>query len=66
MILSHNNFQEVMAADMVLILSNDIYMRSVDFRNNNMEDHSIREFVKLLEINKSLTNLDLRENEGFT
>ncbi len=55
-----------MAADIILQLRTDIYMKSVDLRNNEINEHWCREFVKLLDNNKTLTSIDLRENEGFT
>lgn len=50
---------------MVLILRNDLYIRSVDLRNNDINEEWVNEFVKLLDTNISLTNVDLRENPGF-
>jgi hypothetical protein len=54
-----------MASEIVLALRNDIYMRSIDLRSNNISENWVVEFVKLFDTNFSLTNLDLRENEGF-
>jgi hypothetical protein len=65
LILSHNNFSDILASEMVLALRNDLYMRSIDLRNNNVSEHWVVEFVKVLDTNISLTNIDLRENEGF-
>jgi Ran GTPase-activating protein (RanGAP) involved in mRNA processing and transport len=65
-ILSHNNFSDIMASELVLALRNDLYMRSIDLKNNNISEHWITESVKLLNTNNTLTNLDLRENPGFT
>ena len=65
-VLSHNNFGEILASDLVLALRNDLYMRSVDLRNNNIPESECKEFIKLFKTNKDLTNVDLRLNEGFS
>lgn len=65
-LISHNNFGQALAHELILSLRNDIYIRSLDLRNNSLPEHWVKEFVKLLATNKSLTNFDLRENEGFT
>lgn len=66
MILSHNNFSDNFASDLILVLRNDLYMRSIDLKNNEISEYWVNEFVKLLDSNISLTNLDLRENPGLT
>lgn len=40
-------------------------MRSIDVKNNNIDEYWVGEFVKLMNSNLTLTNLDLRENPGF-
>ena len=35
-ILSHNNFSYILASEFVLALRNDVYLRSIDLRNNNI------------------------------
>jgi hypothetical protein len=65
LILSYNEFSDTLAGEIVLALRNDIYMRSIDLRSNNISENWIIEFVKLFDTNYSLTNLDLRENAGF-
>mmetsp|Transcript_289 Transcript_289/g.314 ORF Transcript_289/g.314 Transcript_289/m.314 type:complete len:355 (+) Transcript_289:281-1345(+) len=64
-ILSYNNFQDILASEIILALRNDLYLRSVDLRNNNIGEKQVMEFLKLFDTNNSLTNLDLRENDGF-
>ena len=59
-VLSHNSFSDILAADLILALRNDLYMRSVDLRNNDIRERECREFVKLFNTNKTLTNIDLR------
>ncbi len=41
-------------------------MRSVDVRNNNISETWLKEFLRLFDTNRSLINLDLRENDGFS
>lgn len=65
-ILSYNNFSDVLASEIVLALRNDVYMRSIDLRSNSISDEWVREFVRLFDTNYSLTNVDLRENDGFS
>lgn len=65
MILSYNGFSDILASELVLALRNDIYMRSIDLRSNHISETWIKEFIKLFDTNLSLTNIDLRENEGF-
>ena len=50
---------------MVLALRNDLYMRSIDLRNNDIDEVWVNEFVKLMDSNVTLTNVDLRENPGL-
>lgn len=50
---------------MILALRNDLYMRNIDLRNNNISSHWTGEFVKLMRNNSALTNLDMRENPGI-
>ncbi|CDW75504.1 UNKNOWN [Stylonychia lemnae] len=66
LILSHNNFSDILASELILALRNDLYLRSIDLRNNKISPHWVEEFVKLMKSNGSLTNIDLRENPGLT
>lgn len=66
LVLSHNNFSDTTASELVLALRNDLYVRSLDLRNNLVTDRWCLEFVRLMHDNKSLTNVDLRLNPGFT
>lgn len=66
LILSHNEFSDILASEMILALRNDLYIRSVDLRNNNISENWCSEFVKLMKDNHTLTNIDLRENPGFS
>lgn len=45
---------------MILALRNDLYIRSVDLKSNNISESFIKEFLLLFNTNQSLTNLDLR------
>jgi hypothetical protein len=65
-ILTHNSFSDVLASELVIALRNDVYMRSVDLRCNMVSERWVVEFAKLLRTNKTLTNVDLRENVGLT
>ena len=40
-------------------------MRSIDLKNNNIDEIWVSEFVKLMNSNITLTNVDLRENPGL-
>jgi hypothetical protein len=65
-ILSHNNYSDILASELTLALRNDVYVRSIDLRNNNIGEEWISELVKVMRTNTTLTNLDLRENPGLT
>ena len=66
MIASHNNYSDLFASELEMILRNDLYMRSVDLKNNNIGEYRVQELIKVLDTNISMTNIDLRENPGFT
>jgi hypothetical protein len=66
LILTHNSFSDIIASELVMALRNDVYMRSVDLRCNLVSERWVIEFAKLLRTNRSLTNVDLRENVGLT
>ena len=36
LILSHNNYSDILASELSLTLRNDVYVRSIDLRNNNV------------------------------
>lgn len=65
LILSYNNFSDILASEIVLALRNDVYMRSIDLRSNDISETWVKEFIMLFDTNFSLTNVDLRENYGF-
>jgi hypothetical protein len=65
LILSYNSFSDILASELVMALRNDVYMRSIDLRSNHISEYWVKEFIKLFDTNMSLTNIDLRENEGF-
>ncbi len=65
LILSYNSFSDILASELVMALRNDIYVRSVDLKSNHVSEYWVKEFIKLFDTNMSLTNIDLRENEGF-
>lgn len=65
-ILSHNNYSDVLASELALTLRNDVYLRSIDLRNNNIGEYWVSELIKVMKTNCTLTNMDLRENPGLT
>ena len=65
-ILSHNNYSDILASELALTLRNDVYIRSVDLRNNNIGEEWVGELIKVMKTNTTLTNMDLRENPGLT
>lgn len=66
LILAHNNFADSTASELVLALRNDLHMRSVDLRNNQVSERWCSEFARLMTDNRTLTNVDLRLNPGFS
>ena len=49
------------------VVAADEYLRVLDLRGNQINEESIlTEMVPNLKQNKTLTNLDLRENAGYT
>lgn len=64
-ILSHNNLGIKFAENIIPILENDVYLRELDISYNLFDYKSCKLFSKLLKINKTLLNLDLRYNPGY-
>lgn len=54
------------ANEFARVLTYDTYLRSIDMRNNLVKEKGIKEIVGVMKSNKTLLNMDLRENIGFT
>jgi hypothetical protein len=67
LILRYNRLGAETIRTLCSFLAGDEYMRVVDLRGNAInEDVVVDEVVPDLKVNKTLTNLDLRENPGYT
>ena len=65
-VLRHNDFKNYICSELSRVLLYDIYLRSVDLRNNNIEESGVKYMTECMKTNKTLLNCDLRQNEGFT
>ncbi|CAI2366044.1 unnamed protein product [Moneuplotes crassus] len=66
LILRHNDFSQALCSDISRVLYFDIYLKSLDLRNNLIEAKGIKEMKYFLNANKSLINLDIRQNPGLS
>ena len=64
-ILSHNNLGINFTENIIPTLENDVYLRELDLSYNLFDYKCCKLFTKLLKINKTLLNLDLRYNPGY-
>ena len=55
-----------MASELSRVLTYDIYLKSIDLRNNLIKEKGVKELVGVAKSNKTILNLDLRGNTGFT
>jgi hypothetical protein len=65
LILRYNDFQNYLCGELSRVLSYDIYVRSIDLRNNNITEKGVKYLISSLKSNKILLNWDLRDNDGF-
>lgn len=65
-ILRYNSFKDFTASEISRVLLYDIYLRSIDMRNNLIKEKGTKELFSVMKSNKTLLNLDLRGNSGFT
>ena len=70
LVLNHNKFSSNFLKHILTALRDDGYLRVLDLRKNKMTTAAVLEttnydLIKTLKVNESITNIDLRENEGF-
>lgn len=65
--LSYNLLGQTFLRSVLSALKFDDYIRVLDLRNNQLTSEVIKEtdFLKSMQRNESITNIDLRENDGF-
>ncbi len=66
LILRYNSFKDYTASGINRVLTYDVYVKSVDLRNNIIKEKGVKELVGLAKTNKTILNLDLRGNPGFS
>lgn len=66
MILRYNDFSNFMCGELSRVLLYDVYIKSIDLRNNCIEEKGVKDIRNFLKSNKTLLNCDLRYNSGFT
>lgn len=64
--LSHNVIGDNTAEVLSYALSSDNYLKSLNLSGNSITEEGCKRFTSLLNINKSLMCLDLRDNPGYT
>ena len=47
------------------MLTYDIYIKSIDLRNNIIKEKGIKQLMGVMKTNKTILNLDTRHNPGF-
>ena len=65
-ILRYNDFKNYIWGEISRVLLYDIYIKSIDLRNNDIDEKGIKDMCNFLKSNKTLLNWDLRYNTGFT
>lgn len=60
LVLSHNRFTVKTVRYINRLVKSDSYLRSLDFRGNDMDIEAIEELYDALKDNDSIFNLDLR------
>ena len=65
LILRYNDFGDFVWAELSRVLLYDVYIKSVDLRNNKIGEKGIKDMCNFLKSNKILLNCDLRDNIGF-
>ncbi|CAI2360030.1 unnamed protein product [Moneuplotes crassus] len=66
LILRHNDFSKDVCSEISRVLYFDIYIRSIDLRNNLLQEEEIQEMKYFLKSNKALINLYVLKNKGLT
>ena len=64
-ILRYNDFNNYVWGEISRVLLYDIYIKSIDLRNNEIDEKGIKDMWNFLKSNKTLLNWDLRYNIGF-
>ena len=63
--LSQNKLTNFFIENILIILENDFYLRKLDLSYNLIEKSGCKNLIKLLKINRTLINVDLRYNPGY-
>lgn len=64
-ILRYNSLNDFVACEISWVLLYDTYLKSLDLRNNVINEKGMKEFVNVLKTNSTILNLDVRDNKGF-
>lgn len=65
-ILRYNDFKNYICGEISRVLLYDIYIKSIDLRNNDIDEKGIKDMWNFLKSNKTILNCDLRYNIGFS
>mmetsp|Transcript_32156 Transcript_32156/g.28501 ORF Transcript_32156/g.28501 Transcript_32156/m.28501 type:complete len:268 (-) Transcript_32156:8-811(-) len=64
LILRYNDLGDYTCSELSRVLLYDVYIKSIDFRNNDISDKGIKDMCNFLKSNKTVLNCDLRLNPG--
>lgn len=65
LVLRYNDFGNYVCGEISRVLFFDIYLKSIDLRNNLIEKEGVKDICYFLKSNKTLLNCDLRHNPGL-
>lgn len=71
LVLTHNKLGPYFLRSMMKALKEDNNLRVLDLRKNKFTSNVLTDthdynFIKTMQLNEAITNVDLRENEGYT
>ena len=65
LVLRYNDFGNYICSELSRVLSFDIYIKSIDLRNNEIDQSGVKDLINSLKSNKTILNCDIRYNKGF-
>lgn len=57
--LRYNSFKDFSAAELSRVLLYDVYIKSIDLRNNLIKEKGVKELLNVVKTNKTILNMDI-------
>jgi Ran GTPase-activating protein (RanGAP) involved in mRNA processing and transport len=58
-VLRYNSFKDFSAAELSRVLLYDVYIKSIDLRNNLIKEKGVKELLNVVKTNKTILNMDI-------